>query len=180
MRKFAVALAILMLGIQSEPTFCTESSKTRAKSRTLTEVIELVSQQGQDDKLDSNMAEAFGLGATELPWKRLRYKQKTSPDGKEHGFSLLYSASDDKCEKPIRLSLSVVKATKVGDAWNLDGYVFLASLTGRLERALHNQGKFGDVNAKKLELDSSTKKLFDAEMAFHKKTVPSLDLKPAE
>ncbi|MCX5788793.1 MAG: hypothetical protein NTX64_09865 [Elusimicrobia bacterium] len=182
MRIIAITTALLLFGLQIPWLAAEEESigQSPAKSRTLQEVIELAQVQGKEDALNSGTANLMGLGNVPIPTKGLRYKQKESPDGSEHGFSLLFAPDDAQRTKPTHLDLSVGKATKRNNVWEVDGYVFVATLDGELKQAFRNRGVLGKMLPTKLARSKSVIKTFKNELEFHQKTVPASGLKAAK
>ncbi len=167
---------IALLAIAASPLFAAEIPVAPKKSgRTLKEVIDLAIQQGKDSTLSGAMADKLGLGASDLPEKRLRFKQSICPDKHEHNFRVVAQRNPDGTLKPIAIQLSRVSGGKVGDKMFTDGIIFLADLDGKLAKALHNKGYAGEIKPEEMPITSSeVKKAFRNELDFIEKQ--SLDL----
>jgi len=150
------------------------------RPRSLAEVVELAMKDGQDYPMQPDAATRIGLPEREFPCRRLRYKQKESPDRKEHTFGVLYEKDEKGTEVPRNLLLAVGTGKKENGVITVDLQSFLMRLDGTIERAYHDYGQAGEIQTDPVKLSSKVKKQIQAELTFHTKLAFALGLRPAK
>ncbi|MBI4348353.1 MAG: hypothetical protein HY553_16040 [Elusimicrobia bacterium] len=149
--------------------------EAKPKTRTLAELIELAMREGRDDPLTAATATELSLGTTELPYKKLWYKQSTTPDKQSHIFGVLYRSEGERVV-PTDLVLSVGAASKVDGKISLYVTSYHSTLSGVLKGVSRAQGLRGEMTGAPVKLDASLRKGFKSELDFHRVTVPKLGL----
>ncbi|MBI4348351.1 MAG: hypothetical protein HY553_16030 [Elusimicrobia bacterium] len=152
--------------------------QTKPKTRTLAELIELAMREGYDDTMGP-IAIALGMESDEVPSMRLRYKQSATPDKREHALSVLYR-KDDARRVPVSLILSTGTGRKENGRLFADVTYYHASLSGKLKGAGRAVGFVGEMTTSAIKVDRSIKNGLQAELEFHRNTVPRLGLEYAK
>lgn len=150
------------------------------RPRTLQEVIDLTMKEGQDYPMQAEMAPRLGFPAREIPHKRLRYKQSECPDRREHTFGVLYQKGENGEERALHLLVGVGTGKKANGIVSIDTVTFLMKPNGKIEKALHDYGRVGEIKTVALKLSTKVRKQASAELAFHTKVTFALNLRPAK
>jgi len=118
----------------------------------------------------------MGFGQNETPAKTLRYKRTQTPDKKQHSVAVVVKSSAEGERQPVAVIFAVIGGTKIAGKWHVDGINFLASLDGKLQKAIRNWGPEDEINSESLSTSRKIKKQFEQEKAFFLKDAPVLGL----
>ena len=173
MRTIVLSMILTVLAAPQAPAYGNE--KAAAKQRTLQDVIELAVKDGKDYVLPAPIATAAGYSRREMPTRRLRYRQSTTPDKRQHSFLVIQDP--DKADRPIlRLEFTVGKGTRTAEGIFFDGSLFFTKPDGALIATFHNRGIIGKSTPAPMALNKDARRRYQKELDFHLRTVPRLDL----
>ena len=141
------------------------------KTDGLKQLIESALKDGQEDPVKPASAERLRIGAGKAVRKWIRCTAASSPDKKEHTFSVVI----DKNKNPISVILSVGNSREAA-ATGIT--IYKASLDGTLEFAFRSEGDISDTKIAPIDLEigaQATRDDFAREIAFYQLNAKNLE-----
>ena len=146
------------------------------RPRSLAEVIAQAMSEGRENPVPSALAEALKLGSSDVPKRKLRFDQSSSPDRKEHTFGVLYRMQNGKPE-PTGIMITVGQSKESKGTTQIESKIYLADIRGSLSSAFRKHGPIEDVKIDALSVAPKVKKQFQGELNFFLKVAPALGLR---
>ena len=137
-----------------------------AKKLGFIDISKVVLEQGYDKNINSPISLRLGYESESVPTKAKKFSAKSSPDGVEHTFFVVYDKSDGKLVAK-EVVIGAVKVTGKDDKKFVEGTAFRSRMDGGLLGAMVSKGFVGEVSIESRSItDPAVKSAFEKERRY--------------